>query len=43
MTIFVDKVVKILHICLLHPREYSVDVIAKFFTERPLEEAISQE
>lgn len=43
MTIFVDKVVKILHICLLHPREYTVDVIAKFFTMKPLEEAGSPE
>ena len=35
LTIFVDKIVKILHISLLHPREYSVDIIAKFLTEVP--------
>lgn len=39
LTIFVDKMVKILHICLLHPREYSVDLIAKFLTQTPPEEA----
>jgi hypothetical protein len=38
MTIFIDKIVKILHICILHPREYSVDLITKFFTERPLDD-----
>ena len=38
MTIFVDKIVKILHICLLHPRDYSVDMIGKFLTDRPLED-----
>ena len=41
LTIFVDKVVKILHISLLHPREYSVDSIAKFLTETPPEENIA--
>lgn len=40
LTIFVDKMVKILHICMLHPREYSVDIIAKFLTETPPEEAV---
>lgn len=40
LTIFVDKIVKILHICLLHPREYSVDLVAKFLTETPAEEAV---
>lgn len=40
LTIFVDKMVKILHICMLHPREYSVDIIAKFLTETPAEEAV---
>lgn len=39
LTIFVDKVVKLLHVCLLHPREYSVDLIAKFLTQVPPEEA----
>ena len=39
MTIFVDKVIKMLHICILHPREYSVDLIAKFLTERDLDDA----
>ena len=41
LTIFVDKIVKILHICLLHPREYSVDLIAKFLTQPPPGEAAS--
>ena len=40
ITIFIDKMVKILHICMLHPREYSVDLIAKFLTETPPEEAV---
>ena len=39
LTIFVDKMVKILHICMLHPREYSVDLIAKFLTYTPPEDA----
>lgn len=37
LTIFADKMVKILHICMLHPREYSVDIIAKFLTHVPPE------
>lgn len=40
LTIFADKMVKILHICMLHPREYSVDLIAKFLTQTPPEEAV---
>lgn len=39
LTIFADKIVKILHICLLHPREYSVDLIAKFLTYAPPEDS----
>ena len=39
LTIFVDKVVKLLHMCLLHPRDYSIDLIAKFLTQVPPEEA----
>jgi hypothetical protein len=31
MVIFIDKVAKLLHIALLHPREYSVDAIGKWF------------
>ena len=39
LTIFVDKMVKLLHMCLLHPRDYSIDLIAKFLTQVPPEEA----
>jgi len=38
LTIFIDKVTKLLHISLLHPREYSVDLIGKFLTDRPLDD-----
>lgn len=38
LTIFIDKIVKLLHICLLHPRDYSIDLIARFLTERPLDD-----
>ena len=38
LTIFIDKVVKLLHICLLHPRDYSIELLAKFLTERPLDD-----
>jgi hypothetical protein len=31
MVIFLDKVAKLLHIALLHPRDYSVDAIGKWF------------
>ena len=31
--------IKILKICLLHPREYTVDLVAKFLTHTPPEEA----
>ena len=33
MVIFIDKLVKLMHIALLHPRDYSVDLIGKFMTE----------
>ena len=39
LTIFVDKVVKLLHMCLLHPRDYSIDLIAKFLTHVPPEDS----
>ena len=39
MTIFIDKIVKLLHICLLHPRDYSIDLIGKFLIEKPLDDA----
>ena len=42
ITIFVDKITKILHICLLHPRDYSVDMIGKFLTDRPLDDVDTQ-
>lgn len=38
LTIFIDKIVKLMHICLLHPRDYSIDLIARFLTERPLDD-----
>jgi hypothetical protein len=39
LTIFIDKIVKLLHICMLHPRDYSTDLIARFLTERPLDDS----
>lgn len=30
LTVFIDKVVKILHVAMLHPQDYSVDLIGKF-------------
>lgn len=27
-----------MHICLLHPRDYSIELLAKFLTERPLDD-----
>lgn len=38
MTIFVDKITKLMHICLLHPRDYSVDLIGRFLIETPLDD-----
>jgi hypothetical protein len=38
LTIFIDKVVKLLHICLLHPRDYTIEQIGKFLTEKPLDD-----
>ena len=32
---FFDRIVKIFHIALLHPQEYSVDLIKQFLFERP--------
>jgi hypothetical protein len=31
--IYFDKVVKLLHVALMHPREYTVEAIAKFLFE----------
>ena len=36
LTVFVDKVVKIMHIAMLHPQDYSVDLISKFIFEKPI-------
>lgn len=36
LTVFVDKVVKVMHVALLHPQDYSVDVISKFLFLQPL-------
>ncbi len=33
-TIFFDKLIKVMHIALLHPQEYSVDTISHFLFER---------
>ena len=34
MTIFIDKVIKLLHVAMMHPRDYSVDLIGKWMTEK---------
>jgi len=36
LTVFIDKVLKILHVAMLHPQDYSVDLISKFIFEQPL-------
>lgn len=36
LTVFSDKALKILHLALLHPQDYSVDLISKFVFEQPL-------
>ena len=36
LTVFIDKVIKILHIAMLHPQDYSVDLISKFMFTQPL-------
>lgn len=36
LTVFVDKIVKLLHMALLHPQDYSVGVLSKFFFEKPM-------
>lgn len=36
LTVFVDKVVKIMHIAMLHPQDYSVDLLSKFIFEKPI-------
>jgi hypothetical protein len=36
LTVFIDKVVKILHIAMLHPQDYSVDLISKFMFTQPI-------
>lgn len=40
LTVFIDKCLKILHIAMLHPQDYSVDLISKFlFTKNVNTEA----
>mmetsp|Transcript_43684 Transcript_43684/g.42201 ORF Transcript_43684/g.42201 Transcript_43684/m.42201 type:complete len:126 (+) Transcript_43684:895-1272(+) len=34
LIIFIDKVVKVLHLALLHPMEYTLDSLKKFLFER---------
>lgn len=36
LTVFIDKVVKILHVAMLHPQDFSVDLISKFIFDQPL-------
>lgn len=36
LTVFIDKIIKILHVAMLHPQDYSVDLISKFIFEQPL-------
>lgn len=36
LTVFIDKVIKILHVAMLHPQDYSVDLISKFIFQQPL-------
>lgn len=36
LTVFIDKVLKVLHVAMLHPQDYSVDLISKFVFEQPL-------
>lgn len=36
LTVFVDKVIKIMHIAMLHPQDYSVDLISKFIFDKPI-------
>lgn len=36
LTVFIDKVLKVLHLAMLHPQDYSVDLISKFTFEQPL-------
>jgi hypothetical protein len=36
LTVFIDKVLKVLHVAMLHPQDYSVDLISKFIFEQPL-------
>jgi hypothetical protein len=36
LTVFIDKVIKILHVAMLHPQDYSVDLISKFIFEQPI-------
>jgi len=38
LTVFVDKAVKILHVAMLHPQDYSVDLISKFLFQQPIVE-----
>jgi len=42
LTVFVDKVVKILHIAMLHPQDYSVDLISKFIFEKPIISSVQE-
>jgi hypothetical protein len=34
LTVFIDKAIKILHVAMLHPQDYSVDLISKFVFEQ---------
>jgi len=36
LTVFIDKVVKVLHVAMLHPQDYSVELISKFMFDQPL-------
>ena len=36
LSVFIDKVVKILHVALLHPQDYSVDLISKFVFQQQI-------
>jgi hypothetical protein len=34
LTVFIDKIIKILHVAMLHPQDYSVDLISKFIFDK---------
>ena len=37
ITIFVERLTKLLHLSLLHPQDYSVDIVSKFMFEKPIQ------